>query len=81
MLAYLVREVLRDGVRAPAQDVDALAAAVAPYTLRHAATIADVPEAELEQLLSAVCRSGRIVVDTGTGVTMSMSANVTQWLS
>ena len=81
LLAYLVREVLRDGVRAPAQDVDALAAAVAPYTLRHAATIADVPEAELEQLLSAVCRSGRIVVDTGTGVTMSTSANVTQWLS
>jgi len=81
VLAYLVREVLRDGVRAPAQDVDALAAAVAPYTLRHAATIADVPEAELEQLLSAVCRSGRIVVDTGTGVTMSTSANVTQWLS
>ena len=81
VLAYLVREVLRDGVRAPAQDVDALAAAVASYTLRHAATIADVPEAELEQLLSAVCRSGRIVVDTGTGVTMSTSANVTQWLS
>src|SRR6478609_8435801 len=81
VLAYLVREVLRDGVRAPAQDVDALAAAVAPYTLRHAATIADVPEAELEQLPSAVCRSGRIVVDTGTGVTMSTSANVTQWLS
>ncbi len=81
VLAYLLREVLRDGVRAPAQDVDALAAAVAPYTLRHAATIADVPEAELEQLLSAVCRAGRIVVDTGTGVTMSTSANVTQWLS
>ena len=81
VLAYLVREVLRDGVRAPAQDVDALAAAVAPFTLRHAATIADVPEAELERLLSAVCRAGRIVVDTGTGVTMSASANVTQWLS
>jgi anaerobic selenocysteine-containing dehydrogenase len=29
VLAYLVREVLRDGVKAPAQDVDALAAAVA----------------------------------------------------
>ena len=65
----------------PAQDVDALAAAVAPFTLRHAATIADVPEAELEQLLSAVRRAGRIAVDTGTGVTMSPSANVTQWLS
>ena len=58
VLAYLVREVLRDGVRAPAQDVDALAAAVAPFTLRHAAAIADVPEAELERLLSAVRRAG-----------------------
>ena len=81
LLAYLVREVLRDGVRAPAQDVDALAAAVAAFTLRHAAAVADVPEAELERLLSAVRRAGRIVVDTGTGVTMSASANVTQWLS
>ena len=54
LLAYLVREVLRDGVRAPAQDVDALAAAVAAFTLRHAAAVADVPEAELERLLSAV---------------------------
>ena len=70
VLAYLVREVLRDGVKAPAQDVDALAAAVAPFTLQHASTIADVPEAELERLLSAVRRAGRIVVDTGTGVTM-----------
>jgi anaerobic selenocysteine-containing dehydrogenase len=81
LLAYLVREVLRDGVRAPAQDVDALAAAVAAFTLRHAAAVADVPEAELERMLSAVRRAGRIVVDTGTGVTMSASANVTQWLS
>ena len=81
VLAYLVREVLRDGVRAPAQDVDALAAAVAAFTLPHAAAVADVPEAELERLLSAVRRAGRIVVDTGTGVTMSASANVTQWLS
>jgi anaerobic selenocysteine-containing dehydrogenase len=81
VLAYLVRELLRDGVKAPAQDVDALAAAVAPFTLQHASTIADVPEAELERLLSAVRRAGRIVVDTGTGVTMSASANVTQWLS
>jgi anaerobic selenocysteine-containing dehydrogenase len=81
VLAYLVREVLRDGVQAPAQEVDALAAAVAPFTLQRASAIADVSEAELELLLSATRRAGRIVVDTGTGVTMSPSANVTQWLS
>ena len=81
LLAYLVREMLADGVKAPAQDVDALADAVAPFTLQHAAAIADIPEADLQRLLSAVRRAGRIVVDTGTGVTMSASANVTQWLS
>src|SRR3954453_8714463 len=81
VLGYLVREVLRDGVKAPVQDVDELAAAVAPFTLQHAAAIADVAEADLEGLLSAIRKAGRIAVDTGTGVTMSPSANVTQWLS
>ncbi|MGX9791199.1 molybdopterin-containing oxidoreductase family protein [Mycobacterium sp. MMS18-G62] len=81
VLAYLVREVLRDGVNAHAQDADLLAAAVEPFTLRHAAALADVPEAALEQLLASIRRAGRIAVDVGTGITMSASANVTQWLS
>jgi anaerobic selenocysteine-containing dehydrogenase len=81
VLAYLVREVLRDGVKAPAQDVDALAAAVAPFTLQHTAAMADVPQAQLSQLLASIRRAGRIALDTGTGITMSASANVTQWLS
>jgi anaerobic selenocysteine-containing dehydrogenase len=81
VLAYLVREVLSDGVKAAAQDVDALAAAVEPFTAQHAAAVADVAEYDLQQLLDAVRRAGRIAVDTGTGVTMSPSANVTQWLS
>jgi anaerobic selenocysteine-containing dehydrogenase len=49
--------------------------------VHHAAAITDVPEAELERLLGAIQKAGRIAVDTGTGVTMSPSANVTQWLS
>jgi anaerobic selenocysteine-containing dehydrogenase len=81
VLAFLVREVLRDGVNAPAQDVDGLAAAVEPFTLQHAAAFADVLEAQLEQLLASIRRAGRIAVDVGTGITMSASANVTQWLS
>jgi anaerobic selenocysteine-containing dehydrogenase len=32
-------------------------------------------------LLAAIRRAGRIAIDTGTGITMSTSANVTQWLS
>ena len=81
VLAYLVREVLRDCVNAPAQDADVLAAAVESFTLQRAAALADVPEAALEQLLTSIRRAGRIAVDVGTGITMSASANVTQWLS
>ena len=36
--------------------------------------------AELTRAAGAVRRAGRIAVDTGTGITMSPSANVTQWL-
>ena len=81
VLAFLVREVLRDGVEVLVQGVDELAAAVEPFTLAHAAEVADVSRAELSELLAAVRQAGRIAIDTGTGVTMSASANVTQWLS
>ena len=37
--------------------------------------------ADLTELLDAVRRAGRVAVVTGTGVTMSASANVTQWLA
>src|SRR6185437_11741281 len=32
-------------------------------------------------LVAAVRRVGRVAIDTGTGVTMAASANVTQWLA
>ena len=86
VLAFLVRELLRHGtdrqiVEQRTVGTDALAVAVAPFTLEHAARLAGVPEADLTQLLTAVRRAGRVAVVTGTGVTMSASANVTQWLA
>jgi anaerobic selenocysteine-containing dehydrogenase len=54
---------------------------IAPFTLEHAARVADVAESELTRLLETVRRVGRLDVVTGTGVTMSASANVTQWLA
>jgi anaerobic selenocysteine-containing dehydrogenase len=86
VLAFLVRELLsqgadRDYLAQHTADSDALAAAVSAFTLRHAARITDVPEEQLTQLLAAVRKAGRVAVETGTGVTMSASANVTQWLS
>jgi anaerobic selenocysteine-containing dehydrogenase len=86
VLAYLVREILRDGadrefLARHTQDGDVLAAAVEPYTCAQAAAVADVPEAELARLLDGVRRAGRVAVVTGTGVTMAASASVTQWLA
>src|SRR5262249_41010539 len=59
VLAYLVREVLRDGadrevLERRALGIEALAAAVEPFALARAARVADVPEAELTELLGAV---------------------------
>ena len=87
VLAFLVRELLRDGA-----DRDVLehrhgrrrrargrGRAVHRSSTRRA--VADVAEADLTELLDAVRRAGRVAVVTGTGVTMSASANVTQWLA
>lgn len=86
ILAFLVREVLRDGadryvLEHHTVDSGVLVEAVAPFTLEHAACVADVPEAALAELLDAVRRARRVAVETGTGVTMAASANVTQWLA
>ena len=83
VLAFLVREVLRAGIGGDVSTVgrEKLAAAVEPFTLEHAAALADVPAEQLVDLLGAVRRAGRVAIETGTGVTMSASANVTQWLA
>lgn len=84
VLAYLVREILRDGMKTdvPVQGVDALAAAVEPFTLEHTAQLADLTEADLARLCEAVRAAKCVAVETGTGVTMTAErANVTQWLA
>ena len=84
VLAYLVREILRDGMKTdvPVQGIQALAAAVEPFTLEHAARLADVPEADLTRLCAAVRAAKCVAIETGTGVTMTADrANVTQWLA
>ncbi|MCV7428799.1 molybdopterin-containing oxidoreductase family protein [Mycobacterium montefiorense] len=84
VLAYLVREVLRDGMKSdvPVQGIDELTAAVEPFTLEHTAAFADVPAAELTLLREAVRAAKCVAVETGTGVTMTAErANVTQWLA
>ena len=86
VLAFLVRELLHDGadrdvLEHRTVDRDALADAVAPFTLEHTAHVAGIEQSELLQLVEAVRRAGCAAVVTGTGVTMSAAGNVTQWLS
>jgi anaerobic selenocysteine-containing dehydrogenase len=86
IFAYLVRELLQDGadpevLRHRSVNSEELRAAVEPFTLEMAAQLADVPAGELGALLAAIRRTGRLAIETGTGITMSADANVVQWLT
>lgn len=86
VLAYLVREVLVGGtdptvMASRVVDTELLADAVAPFTVQRVAALADVDADALIALRDAVRGAGRISVETGTGVTMARSANVTQWMA
>lgn len=85
VLAYLVREILREGADETyldryASGVDRLEEAVAPFDCEGASRRCGVGQDELEALLAAVRRAGRIAGQTGTGVSMSAAANVSEWL-
>jgi anaerobic selenocysteine-containing dehydrogenase len=84
ILAWLAHEILQDGPINPAQPVagmEELRASLAGFDRAAAAAIAGVAEQDLADLLAAIRRMGHVVVETGTGVTMSSSANITQWLA
>jgi anaerobic selenocysteine-containing dehydrogenase len=84
ILAWLTREILDGGpinLAQPVTGMEELRAALAGFDRATAAAIAGVTEGELEDLLAAIRRKGHVVIETGTGVTMASSANLTQWLS
>ena len=84
ILAWLAREIIDGGLinlAQPVQGVDALRAALEGFDLATAASIAGVPEQQLLDLLADVRKHGGAVVETGTGVTMSYSANISMWLA
>ena len=85
ILAYLVRELLGSGVdpdvlARSTVEGDVLRSAVEPFHLERVVDIAGIPSEELTALLGSVRRAGRLAVETGTGVTMSVAANLTVWL-
>jgi anaerobic selenocysteine-containing dehydrogenase len=86
VFAHVARELLRAGmdeayVAEWAIDVDRLREVVEPFTADLASTITGLPETELAGFVDAVRRAGRVAIETGTGVSMSRAANVTQWLT
>ena len=83
ILAWLVHEILDGGPVNPAQPVaglEDLRTALAGFDRATAAAIAGVEERELDELLTAIRSKGHVAVETGTGVTMASSANLTVWL-
>ena len=87
VLAFLVRELLRDGADREALEHrsvgrDELAAAVEPFTLARAFEVSGLAENDLLDLLAAIRGAGPVAVHTGTGVTMgAINGNVTAWLA
>jgi anaerobic selenocysteine-containing dehydrogenase len=86
VLGHAVRELLQDGadwdyLNAHAQQVDELRAAVEPFTRERASAISGVPPQDLADFLAAVRRAGRLSIESGTGVSMSPSGNMTAWMS
>ena len=87
VLAWLVRELLADGAdadelaaHADAADVATLRALLDPCTRDRVACAADVAPAELDALLVAVRRAGRLACFVGTGVVMHRHGLVAAWL-
>jgi anaerobic selenocysteine-containing dehydrogenase len=84
ILAWVVREIIDGGPCNPKQPIDGMAelrAAVEGYDRATAAKVAGVAEQELDDLLAAIRRNGRVALETGTGITMSAGGNLTQWFA
>jgi anaerobic selenocysteine-containing dehydrogenase len=84
ILAWVVRELIDGGPCTPKQPINGLPelrAALEGFDRAKAAEIAGVTEQELEDLLAAIRRKGRVAIETGTGITMSAGANLTQWFA
>jgi anaerobic selenocysteine-containing dehydrogenase len=87
VLAHLVRALLPDpgtreelALRARASGVDELRAALDPLGPAVTSAGTGIALVELDDLVDAVRRHGRVSALTGTGVSMSVTANVAEWL-
>ncbi len=84
VLAWIVRELIDHGPGHPKQRVqglETLRATLDGFDRATAAAIAGVTEQDCQDLLDAIRRHGRCAIETGTGVTMTAGANMTQFFA
>ncbi len=84
ILAWITREIIENGPMAPKQPIqglDQVRAALEGFDRPKAAEIAGVAEQDMQDLLDAIRRKGRVAIETGTGITMSSGANMAQWFA
>ena len=87
VLAHLVRALLPEpgtpadaALQRRASGVDDLRAALGSLPPEITCAGTGIPRADLDELVAAIRRHGRISALTGTGVSMSRTANVAEWL-
>ncbi len=86
VLAFLIRDVLarRDAASFDALTADGLTElgnSVERFDVDHAAAVTGLSTGELARLADAVHRAGQLAVVPGTGSTMSVAGNLTEWLA
>ncbi|MBB4860428.1 anaerobic selenocysteine-containing dehydrogenase [Novosphingobium chloroacetimidivorans] len=87
LLAYLCRELLKDGANqseldhhVAAADLATLRHALGPFDLELAATRTGLEGSQIDDLLAAIRRAGKLVITLGTGLNFTPDALLTQLL-
>ncbi len=87
VLAYVLRELLNDdgfddaALARRAEGLDSLRRAVAPFDGATVTALTRLEQAQLDGLVSAIRAAGRLAIVSGTGSTMAVAGNLTEWLS
>jgi anaerobic selenocysteine-containing dehydrogenase len=86
VLAYAIRQLLESGcdreyIAQYVTGIDRLKCAVAPFDLSTASAISGVEAPVLESFVKSLRKFGRVSIQTGTGISMSPNANITEWLA
>lgn len=84
ILAWIVKELIDHGPcspKQPVQGLETLRASLEGWSRAKAAAVAGVAEAECQDLLDAIRRRPICAIETGTGITMSAGANLTQFFA